>query len=531
MRMPGQFEVSPIDLTILVGYLILSRLLALWLVRGGSKDTDGFFLGGRNFVWPLIGFSLFATNMSGGSFVGLAGAGYSSGIAVYSYEWMASVILVFFILFVLPFYLKTKIFTMPEFLERRYDRRSRYFFAALLLILGIFLDCAGTLYAGGLVVQTLFPDWPMWWGVAGLALLAAVLSVTGGLGAVVVSDAIQAVVLIIGGLIVFLAAWAAIPSWEAVREAAPAGALSIIQPADSDNLPWPGLILGVLPIGMYFWMTNQLIVQRTLGAKNLDHGRWGSIFAGFLKLPILFIMVLPGTMAVVLYPDLQTPDLAFSTLAFDLLPIGIRGIVLAALVAAITSTVDSVLNSSSTLMTMDLVRPMRPGISDRALVLIGRLTTVAVTIIAVVWAPQILNFPSLWNYFQSILAYITPPILVIFMAAVFWPRANGTGAFVTLVVGVSVGVVGFIANEVAGMIDLHFLYANGILNGFCAVVLVVASLMSTPPGEDVARDMTWGPHLWREETIRLRDVPAWKNYRYLSILLLVTTAVIVYIFR
>lgn len=529
--MPGQFDVSPIDLTILVAYLILSRLLALWLVRGGSKDTDGFFLGGRNFVWPLIGFSLFATNMSGGSFVGLAGAGYSSGIAVYSYEWMAAVILVFFILFLLPFYLRTKIFTMPEFLERRYDRRSRYFFAVILLLLGIFLDCAGTLYAGGLVVQTLFPDWPIWWGILGLALLAAVLSVTGGLGAVVISDAIQAVVLMIGGVIVFFAAWAAIPSWEAVREAAPDGALSIIQPIGDPGLPWPGLIFGVLPIGMYFWMTNQLIVQRVLGAKNIDHGRWGSIFAGFLKLPILFIMVLPGVMAIPLYPDLPTPDLAFPTLAFDLLPVGIRGIVLAALVAAITSTVDSILNSSSTLVTMDLVRPLRPKTPDRTLVLIGRITTLIVTATAVLWAPQIGNFPSLWSYFQSILAYITPPVLIVFLAAVFWPRANANGAFATLVIGVMVGIIGLAVNEVMGAMDLHFLYANGILCLFAAVVMVAVSLMTPPPPAEIAEEMTWSPKLWREESRALEGTPAWKNYRYLSVLLLVTTAVIVWIYR
>lgn len=525
--MPGQFQVSAIDLTILIAYLILSRVLALWIVRGGSKDTDGFFLGGRNFIWPLIGFSLFATNMSGGSFVGLAGAGYSSGIAVYSYEWMAAVILVFFILFLLPFYLRTKIFTMPEFLERRYDRRSRYFFAVLLLLLGVFLDCAGTLYAGGLVIQTLFPDWPLWVGVAGLALLAAVLSVTGGLGAVVISDAIQAVVLMIGGLIVFLAAWAAIPSWDAVRDAAPEGALHIVQPLDDPGLPWLGLITGVLPIGMYFWMTNQLIVQRTLGAKNIDHGRWGSIFAGFLKLPILFIMVLPGVMAIPLYPDLPSPDLAFPTLAFDLLPVGIRGIVLAALVAAITSTVDSILNSSSTLVTMDLVRPMRPKTPDNVLVLVGRGTTILVTIVAILWAPQIANFSSLWAYFQSILAYLTPAVLVVFLAAVFWPRGNANGAFATLVLGAFIGVIGFVLIQVMGVIDLHFLYANGILNVICAVIMVSVSLMTAPPDPEVARDMTWSPRLWHEESEALKGVPAWKNYRYLSILLLITTAVIV----
>ena len=270
--MPEQFEVGAIDLTVLVLYLILSRVVALWLVRGKGESTDGFFLGGRNFIWPMIGFSLFATNMSGASFVGMAGAGYSSGIAVYSYEYMAAFILVVFIFFLLPFYIRSGVFTMPEFLERRFDRRTRYGFAALLIFLSIFLDCAGALYAGGLVVQTIYPDIPLWVGVVVLALLAAVLSIFGGLGAVVVSDSIQACVLILGGVIVFFAALAAIPSWEAVERAAPEGALSIIQPIGDPFLPWPGLI-GVFIIGVYFWTTNQLIVQRTLGAKTLDHGR------------------------------------------------------------------------------------------------------------------------------------------------------------------------------------------------------------------------------------------------------------------
>lgn len=523
----SEFEITWVDLTILVLYLVLSRVFAIWLVRGKSSDTDGFFLGGRNFVWPLIGFSLFATNMSGASFVGLAGAGYNSGIAVYSYEWMAAVILVFFILFVLPFYLRSRVFTMPEFLERRYDRRSRYFFAILLLLLSIFLDCAGALYAGGLVIQTIYPEAPLWIGVLILALLAAVLSVTGGLGAVVISDTIQAIVLIIGGTIIYFVARAAIPSFDAVREAAPENALSIIQPIGDPALPWPGLITGVLIIGAYFWMTNQLIVQRTLGAKNLDHGRWGAIFAGFLKLPILWIMVMPGVMAIHLYPDLRSPDLAFPTLAFDLLPIGLRGIILAALVAAITSTVDSILNSASTLMTMDLVRPLRPNTSDRTLVLVGRATTVGVTVLAILWSPQIANFPSLWQYFQSTLAYITPPVLTVFLAAIFWPRANATGAFVTLVIGIGGGIVGFVLNEIMGVFSLQFLYAAGVSFVVSWIIIVAVSLMTAPPPEEQAVDLTWGIEIWREESRELAGKPAWQNYRYLSILLLITTAVIV----
>lgn len=521
------FEVTFIDLAILVVYIILSRLIPLWMTRGKQEDASGFFLGGRDFVWPLIGFSLFATNMSGASFIGLAGAGYNQGISVYSYEWMAAIILIIFIFFILPFYLRSEVFTLPEFLEKRYDRRSRITFSGINIFFNVFVDCAAALYAGGLVVLTLFPEVPLWVGVLILALLAGVLSIFGGLGAVVISDTIQAVVLIIGGTIVFFAAWAAIPSWDAMVEAAPRGALNIIQPADDPNLPWPGLLTGVLIIGIYFWTTNQLIVQRTLGAKTLNHGRWGSIFAGFLKLPILFIMILPGTMALVLYPDLQNPDVVFPTLVFDLLPIGVRGLILAALVAAITSTVDSILNSASTMVTMDFVRTLRPATSDRALVLIGRISTATVMVIAVIWAPQIRNFPSLWDYLQSVLSYTTPPIVAVFLGGIMWGRANRHGAFASLIVGIPVGILGFVLNEIYGVFSIQFLYAAGIMLLIGLGLLVGVSLMTAPEPREKIEDLTWRRELWRAETRDLEGLPAWQNYRYQAAALFVTTAAIV----
>ena len=551
------FEITTLDLAVVGIYLVLSRAIPLWVTRGKQGDTDGFFLGGRNFTWPLIGFSLFATNMSGASFVGMAGAGYTNGIAVFSYEWMAAIILVVFIFFLLPFYLRSGVFTMPEFLERRYDSRLRYAFAGMLIFLSIFLDCAGALYAGGLVVQLLFPTIPLWWGVLGLALLAGIMSVFGGLGAVVLSDTIQAVVLITGGFIVFFVGLSAIPSWEAMEAAAPENALSIIRPLDDPTLPWPGLF-GVLIIGMYFWTTNQLIVQRTLGAKTIDHGRWGSMFAGLLKLPPLFIMVMPGVMAIVLYPDLETPDLAFPTIAFDLLPVGVRGIILAALVAAITSTVDSILNSASTMVTMDFVKPLRPQTTDRALVRIGQLTTATVMLIAIVWAPQIVNFPSLWSYFQSILAYATPPIVVIFLVGIFWRQATPDAAFATFVGGIGLGICGFVANEILGLTELHFLYAATLLLFVALAIMIGVSLVTERADEmpdagasaltDEERevrdpdtgefvdakptdsDLIWTPALWHAETRDLAGVPAWQNYRYQAIALLVATAILIGIF-
>jgi SSS family solute:Na+ symporter len=308
---------------------------------------------------------------------------------------------------------------------------------------------------------------------------------------------------------------------------APEGALSIIQPIGDPNLPWPGLFTGVLIIGIYFWTSNQLIVQRTLGAKTINHGRWGSIFAGFLKLPILFIMILPGTMALVLYPDLQNADLVFPVMVFDLLPVGVSGIILAALVAAITSTVDSILNSASTMVTMDFVKPMYPDITDKGLVRVGQITTTIVMIVAVLWAPQIQHFPTLWSYLQSVLSYATPPIVATFLGGIFWSRANRHGAFVTLLLGISVGIIGFILIEIMGMVQLHFLYAAGISFVASLVILAAVSLVSEVPPKEKTEELTWRPALWHAETKELEELPAWQNYRYQAAALFVTTAAIV----
>ncbi len=520
-------EIAFIDIAILIGYLILSRLIPLWLNRKQKENTDGFFLGGRKFVWPLIGFSLLATNVSGASFVGLAGAGYAQGVSVYSYEWMAAIILIFFVFFLLPFYIRSGVFTMPEFLERRYDRRSRVAFSILLLFFAIFLGASGTLYAGALVGLTIFPGTPLWVGVVVLALLAGVMSIFGGLGAVVISDTIQAVVLIIGGALVFFYALDALPSWEYFTQAVPEGTLNIIQPADDPHLPWPGLMSGLVIVGIYAWTTEQVAVQRVLGAKSLDHGRWGAIFAGFLKLPILFLMILPGTMAILLYPDLEAPDMVFPTLVADLLPVGVRGIILAAIVAAITSSVDSVLNSASTLVTMDFVKPFRPDTSEKSLVRVGRVTTIVIMIVAVLWAPQIMKFSSLWNYIQSILSYVTPPIVSIFLVGIFWARANRHGAFWTFVLGIGLGVIGFYMNEILGVFPIHFLYAGLVSFIMSIVIHVTVSLLTEPPSPEKTAGLIWTREFWRQETEDIKGMPIWKNYRFLAAVLFVTTAAIV----
>ncbi|MEJ2089453.1 MAG: sodium/solute symporter, partial [Gammaproteobacteria bacterium] len=368
-----QFRLTAPDLLMVLLYVVFIVSLGFYFARR-TKTTDDYFLAGRTLTWWLIGFSLFASNVSSSTLVGLSSAAFSSGISVYNYEWMAALVLIVFLVFFLPFYLKTRVFTMPEFLERRFDQRSRYYFSALLVVLNITVDTAGALYAGALVIQIVYPQIPLWQSVIVLGILAGVYTIAGGLKAVVYTDAVQAVLLLIGSCLVAVLSFNAIGgSWSAVTAAVPAADLSIVRPASDPVLPWPGLVTGVFLLGFYFWGTNQFMVQRTLGAQDLHHGRWGALFAGLLKLPIIFIMVLPGIFGRLLYsadayPALaENPDLIFPTLMFDLLPVGVRGLIITALVAAIMSSVDSTLNSASTLVTMDFIKKIKPSVPNHRL--------------------------------------------------------------------------------------------------------------------------------------------------------------------
>ena len=552
------FDVSAIDLGIIVAYIVGTIALGYWFSKKSGNDSgEGFFLGGRSFVWPLVGFSLLASNLSGSSFVGFAGAGYNQGVGVYNYEWVAAIVLILFALFVLPFYLRSKVFTMPEFLERRFDRRSRYAFSVFTIVANLFIDASGALFAGGLVIQTIYPDIPLDLIVLGIAIVAGAYTVVGGLSAVVITDTVQAVLLMIGGGIILVAAYLRIQDQgglEAVREAtdeAGGDFFSVIQPASDENMPWIGLLTGVVVIGFYFWVCNQVIVQRVLGAKDESHGRRGLLFAGALKLPGIFLFVLPGVFALALYPDLESPDLAFPTLTFDLLPVGLRGLVLAALIAAIMSSLDSTLNSVSTLVTVDFFQVRNPDMSEQRQVWIGRVATVVFAVLAVLWAPRLQTFESLFDYLQSFLSYTVPAVVVVFLGGIFYRRASSTAAFVVLAVGFPAGIALWALNEIVFQDGgLQFLIFGGVLFLVWAVVLVVVSELTTDrekvpavggpdqlpedptdpdaEGHEVAdHDLIWTPNTWREETEELRGKPWYENYRLLSGALGILTALFV----
>jgi SSS family solute:Na+ symporter len=274
----GQFDLQFLDYLIIVVYFAGVLLHGLWVSRG-HEDSEDYFLAGRNLPWFLIGFSLFASNMSGSSFVGLIGASYDNGLVVFNYEWTATLVLIFFALFMLPTFLRAGLYTIPQFLTTRYDKRSRLAYSAFTVFAIMFVDTAGALYAGGLVISSVIPGFNLWGAVAVLALVAGIYTILGGLEAVVVTDTVQAILLVIGAGAIFVFGVEAVVGWGAMVEALSAEQMSLIQSTGDDFLPWPGL-LGVILLGFYYWTLNQFVVQRTLGARNLDEGRKGALFAG-----------------------------------------------------------------------------------------------------------------------------------------------------------------------------------------------------------------------------------------------------------
>jgi SSS family solute:Na+ symporter len=461
----------------------------------------------------------------------MAASGYETGFSVFSYEWMAAVVLIIFAIFFLPFYLHSKIFTLPEFLEKRFDSRSRYFFSALTVLTNIGVDTAATLYAGALVVQLIFPSVELWQTIIILAVLSGLYTIAGGLKAVVYTDAIQAVLLIFGSTLLTIRAFVKIGNWEAVKTVTPVQHFHIVQPYNDPFLPWPGVITGVFLLGFYFWATNQFIVQRALGAKNLRHGQWGALFAGFLKVATpLFIMIIPGLMARVLYPDIEKANYVFPVLMFDLLPVGLLGLVLAGLIAAMMSSIDSALNSASTLVTMDFVQKLRPHTTSEQLMWTGRAVTFIFMIAAAAWAPQIDKFPTLWQYLQSALSYIVPPIAALFLLGVFWKRANAHGALAGITSGIVSAAFLMVFSDSKWMPATHFLYVAAIIFAISCLAIFTVSLLTAPPPEEKVRELTWQKKIFNRETIEIGNLPFFWNYRYQSVLLIAFLFLILFLF-
>lgn len=505
-------------------------LLGLLMSRRRSAPVD-YFLASRATKWPVIGLALLASNMSSTALVGLAGGAYAMGISVYDYEWSAIVILVFFCVFLLPSIIRSQTYTMPEFLERRYDRRVRLHFALLALFLNIFVDSAGVLYSGSLVCQLLFPGWPLWVIVAVLAGTAGLYTILGGLRAVIYTEAVQGVVLMAGALMISIGAFSRAGGWHAVMNGVAPAALSLIRPIGDPGVPWPGLLLGIPLLGFYYWCTNQSIVQRMLSAKNIDHARWGALFAGLLKVPVLFLIVLPGICALLLFPKLPRPDMVYPNLILHLLPAGLVGLVVAGFVAATMVSIASMLNSASTLITMDVIKQFKPNLSDSQVVRIGRVSTAALLVVAVAWAPELQFFPSLWQYLQAVLAYAVPPVVAVFLVGMFWRGANADGAAATMWLGSIAGFALFLMNVVLHWMHFHFLYAAPILTVLDAIILIGVSLRARTLSSTIDAATPWKFDFSPAGRLRLKLTPLWQDFRFQAVALLAVTAAVVIAFR
>jgi solute:Na+ symporter, SSS family len=517
------------DAAIVALYVPALVVFGAWSSRR-QQHAEDYFLASRGSRWPAIGLALLASNLSSTALVGLAGAAFATGISVYDYEWSAAVVLVFFSTFLLPFLLSSRVYTMPEFLERRYDVRARIYFALLTLFLNISVDAAAALYSGSLVTRVLFPGTPLWLIISALAGAAGLYTVLGGLRAVIHTEVVQGIVLFFGAAVIAVAAFAHAGGWHAVMTSVPPQKLSLIRPVGDPAVPWPGLLGGIPLLGFYYWCTNQFIVQRMLSARSLAHGRAGALFAGLLKLPVLFLMVLPGTCALLLFPHLERADLVYPSLVFRLLPEGLLGLVAASFAAATMASVASTLNSASALITMDIVRRSMPALPERHMVRIGRVSTAALLLVAMLWAPQLAHFPSLWQYLQGMLAYAAPPIIALFLVGLFWPGATAAGANAALLLGTACGVALFLANVVFGLLHLHFLYAAPLLVLIDAAILIGVSWWRAD-GNAAPAGVIWTRAYFRAESERLKHVPAWRNYRVQGALLLLLTACVVIVFR
>ncbi len=517
-----------VDISIVILYLIF---IIWWGLRHGkSSDAGSYFLAGRSMPWWIVGLSLFAASISSTTLIGQCGDAYDTGVAVFNYNLTGVVVMVFFATFLLPLYIKSGIFTIPEFLQKRFDKRSRYYFSAICIIGNIFLDAAGALYAAALIIKLVFPAADLQLIILIFALLAASYTIPGGLSSAINAELIQAVILIIGSIILTFACFAnGGADYLASLFASNDLTVKLIRPLSDPATPWLGLIVGMPVSGIYFWANNQTLVQRVLSARSVDEGRKGVMFTGFLTLITLIIIVFPGVIARNLFPGIERPDMIYPTLVLKLLPTGLLGIMLSALLAALTSTLSAILNSTSTLFTMDFYAQARPGTDSKKLVWIGKITSLVIIVIAALWAPNIGKFGSLLKYYQEMLSYIAPPVVAAFLLGIFSKRVNGNGAFIGLLSGLAMAVVMLLwRHQIFG--DMHFLLIIPFLLVFSMLVIYLSSLAFPRPDAEKLVNTTFSLKAFREEGVMLRQGPLYRNYRFWGGCLLVGCAAILILF-
>ena len=546
-------HMAGIDWLMIAAYFSVLLCVAWWVVRKNEDTAADYFLAGRNLGWWVIGASIFASNIGSEHIVGLAGSGAKDGVALAHYELHAWCLLVLAWVFV-PFYMRSQVFTMPEFLERRFSVGSRYVLSIVSIITFILSKIAVGIFAGGIVFETLLPEVQLtfgsvvigsfWIGSIAVILLTGLYTVVGGMRAVAYNDAVQVVVLIGGSAVLTFYGLHKLGGWGELRHICgpdmfnlwkplvPAGQIASWAPIKefnatgdivkqawyfNNNYPWLGMAICAPVIGLWYWCTDQYIVQRALGAPNQKVAREGSIFAAFLKLFPVYLFIIPGLICYALVQKNAIPEMtaafhekgsqgAFPMMVQYLLPAGLRGIVVAGLLSALMGSLAGVFNACSTLFTVDIYEKFRPTASQSELVRVGRLATGVMVLIALLWIPVVKGAQGLYNYLQQVQGYLAPPIFVVFFLGVFWKRLNKQGCFWAMIVGFIIGIfrmavdtpitLGLFKEYPKGSMlwivnNINFQYFSILITVVSAVVMVVVSYLTDEPDQPQIQGLTF----------------------------------------
>ncbi|XP_028937800.1 sodium/myo-inositol cotransporter [Ornithorhynchus anatinus] len=541
---------EPADIAIVALYFVLVLCIGFFAMWKSNRSTvSGYFLAGRSMTWVAIGASLFVSNIGSEHFIGLAGSGAASGFAVGAWEFNALMLLQLLGWVFVPVYIRSGVYTMPEYLAKRFGgHRIQIYFAALSLLLYIFTKLSVDLYSGALFIQESL-GWNLYLSVILLIGLTALLTVTGGLVAVIYTDTLQALLMIAGALTLMVLSLMEVGGFEEVKRrymlATPnvtaillthnlsntnsclvqpkPDALKMLREAGDEDVPWPGFILGQTPASVWYWCADQVIVQRVLAAKNIAHAKGSTLMAGFLKLLPMFIIVVPGMISRILFADelacinpehcLQVcgsragcSNIAYPRLVMKLVPVGLRGLMMAVMIAALMSDLDSIFNSASTIFTLDLYQLVRKGAGSRELMIVGRVFVAFMVVVSIAWVPIIVEMQGgqMYLYIQEVADYLTPPVAALFLLAIFWKRCNEQGAFYGGLTGFVLGAVrltlafAYRAPECdqpdtrpALVRDVHYMYVAAALFWVTGLVAVAVSLLTPPPTPEQIRTTTF----------------------------------------
>ena len=534
-----------LDWFVLGIYFLALVVVAVWVSLQKNKNTEDYFLAGRNVGWFVIGASIFASNIGSEHVVGLAGTGYESGTPMAHYELHAWIVLLLGWLF-LPFYIRSGAFTMPEFLEKRFDSKSRWFLSLFSLIAYVLTKVSVTIYAGGIVVSELLGI-PFWYGAIGVVLFTGVYTIIGGMKAVIYTETLQAIILILGSIIITYLGLEQIGGWSELRNVVIAESpehFNMWRPMNDPDFPWTGLLFGGTIVGIWYWCTDQYIVQRTLAANNIKIGRRGAIFGAYLKLLPIFIFLIPGIIAFALSiknPEIFTiekADRAFPMLVKTLLPVGLKGLVAGGLMAALMSSLASVFNSCSTIFTIDIYKKLRPNDSEKKLLNIGKIATSVIVVLGIIWIPimEKIGGGVMYQYLQNVQSYIAPPVAAVFLLGILWKRVNSNAAITTLLAGLVLLVLR-LSSEIYYQAEINdnialdnFMYLFATINfSHMAIIMFVFSVLlcisvavaTSSPNYEKIRGLSFGT-LSREQKIENNE-----SYDLVDLILSILLVIIV----